>query len=361
METREILLALHCAAWVGEKTITQVMKDLSLQSLIEMSAEDIYRTSGLGRKKSERVLQAIQRDAVDQLLERLEKLGIGWMVRGDDHYPERLEHTPWAPWVLFYRGDISLLQQPCIAMVGTRAPTVYGRRTAEYLAEGLSSNGVTVVSGLARGIDTHSHRGALKGEGKTIAVLATPLTEVYPPENRILFNQIAEEGLVISETPPGTHGRAGMFPVRNRIIAGLSRGTVVVEASMNSGTRHTVDYTLDLSREVFAVPGPMLSPKSQYPLSLIHSGCKLVMDIRDILEELPCMPISLEPAVAKEPIELSQDEQKIVEILSSKAMTVDELLHFSKFSFGHLHSVLLSLSMKHFIEPLPGSVYQLRV
>lgn len=361
METREILLALTCAAWVGEKTISQVMNDLNPQNLMKMSADEIYHSSGVGRKKSQRVLQAIQRDAVDQLLGRLEKLGIGWVARGDDLYPERLEETPWPPWVLFYRGDVSLLQQPCVAMVGTRAPTVYGRRTAEYLAEELASNGVTVVSGLARGIDTHAHRGALKGEGKTIAVLATPLTEVYPPENRILFNQIADEGLVISETPPGTHGRAGMFPIRNRIIAGVSRGTVVVEASMNSGTRYTVDYTLDLAREVFAVPGPMLSPKSQYPLSLIQAGSKLIMDTRDILEELSCMPFTFGSAATKEPIELSQDEQKIVEILSDKAMTVDELFHFSKFSFGHLHSVLLSLSMKHFIEPLPGSVYQLRV
>jgi DNA processing protein len=214
---------------------------------------------------------------------------------------------------------------------------------------------------LARGIDSHGHRGALLGEGKTIAVMATSLIEVYPPENRTLFKQIEQEGLLLSETPLSSTARAGLFPRRNRIIAGVSMGTVVVEASMNSGTRYTVDTTLGLGREVFAVPGPMMSPKSEYPLTLIRDGAKLILKVEDIVDELSKTTTFNKSAENIMEPEFSESERKIVEFLQSKPMTIDELLHFSKFSFGHLHSVLLSLSMKHHVEPLPGSLYHLRM
>ena len=288
------------------------------------------------------------------------------MTVRDEAYPEILRQIPQPPWVLYYKGNLSLLKKPVLAIVGTRTPTVYGIKTAEELACSLSHSGFCVVSGLARGIDSAAHTGALKGNSGTIGVLGSGLDRVYPPENLPLYRAIAEKGLLLTEYPLGTPAHPGLFPQRNRIIAGLSLGTIVVEAAARSGSLITVEFALDASRDVFAVPGPVHSPKSQGTLDLIKKGAaKLITSVNDIIEEYthllsPAAPANRQhikqnnvPGFAG----LTEEERKIYELLCSMPRTIDELLEQSQINFGHLHSVLLSLLMKKKIRELPGCIY----
>lgn len=255
-------------------------------------------------------------------------------------------------------------------MVGTRVPTAYGRKIGEMLAEQLSAAGLTVISGLARGIDSVCHEAALSGAGSTIAVVATGLDKVYPPENRELEQQISRVGLVISEYPLGTPSHPGLFPQRNRIIAGLSLGTVVVEADSRSGSLITADAALEAGRDVFAVPGPLTSPKSRGALELIKQGAKVVTSSADIVEEyiayLPGKGTSGSPASGSGPSagdgliekKLTSEELHLYHILHQGPFTLDELLASTRWDFGHLHSVLLSLIIKKAVTQLPGAIYK---
>lgn len=213
---------------------------------------------------------------------------------------------------------------------------------------------------MARGIDSSAHQGALKSEGSTIAVLGTGIDVVYPREHIGLYQEISRKGLVISEYPIGTKSHPGLFPIRNRIIAGLCLGTVVVEAADKSGSLITADLAVEESRDVFAVPGPITSPKSQGSHALLKQGAKIVTEVNDIIEEYH-HKISLKPLTQKisnsVDLILNEDEQKILNILSFEVMKIDEILERSKFPFGHLHSVLLSLLLKNKIEQLPGTGY----
>lgn len=203
----------------------------------------------------------------------------------DSDYPQILREIAQPPWVLYAKGRLELLQRPAIAVVGTRVPTAYGRQTAMKLAQELSTTGLTVVSGLARGVDSKAHEAALYGAGGTIAVLPTPIDSCYPPENLSLFHKIAEQGLLVSETPIGTPLHPGQFPQRNRIIAALSVGTVVIEGATKSGSLITAKHALEMSREIFAIPGPISSPKSEGPNELIKRGeAKLITNVQDIME-----------------------------------------------------------------------------
>jgi DNA processing protein len=276
-----------------------------------------------------------------------------------------LKQTSQPPWVLYYKGNLQLLQRPSIAIVGTRVPTVYGKNTAEQFARTLARAGLCVVSGMARGIDSMAHKGALNEKGGTIAVLGCGVDIIYPLENNILYYEIARKGLILSEFPFGTEAQPGLFPLRNRIIAGLSVGTLVVEAALKSGSLITADQALDESRDVFAIPGPINSPKSQGTLTLIKAGAKLVVCAEDIIEDYRHLitpksgtitPLNKEASYE----ELNEDEQKIYNLLSTEPTTFDALLEESQTNFGHLHTILLSLLMKKQINQLPGAAYSIR-
>ena len=238
------------------------------------------------------------------------------------------------------------------------------------MAEVLSGAGLVIVSGLARGIDSVCHEAALKKGGGTIAVVATGMDKVYPPENRELLRQIAKEGLVLSEYPIGTKSHPGLFPQRNRIIAGISLGTLVVEADSRSGSLITTDAALEAGRDVFAVPGPITSPKSRGALELIKQGAKLVTCPEDILEEYTAY-LSQSECIQKENASIISDSQdsvfekkltreefQLYHILHQGPFTLDELLVRSRWDFGHLHSVLLSLIIKKAVTQLPGAIYK---
>ncbi|MBP1156020.1 MULTISPECIES: DNA-processing protein DprA [unclassified Paenibacillus] len=364
MDNRLMLFALHQMEGIGWKTVSRLVRQFPVLSDILTLNYAEWLELGLTPLRAEQVtmgLQQLQSGRPDKQLKLYEERQIGWISVWDEDYPELLKETAEPPWILYFHGRLEFIHKPCIAMVGTRKPTAYGKVTAERLSESLSSAGICVVSGLARGIDSAAHEGALREAGGTIGVLGCSLDEVYPPENKLLYRRTSESGLLLSEYPLGTKPRPGLFPQRNRIIAGLSLGVVVVEAALKSGSLITADLALEASRDVFAIPGPISSPKSEGTLHWLKLGAKLVTGPGDILEEYAAR-ISLKQKTNMNPkavskATLSADEQQIYDLLTSKPMNIEELLSQSQYKFGHLHSVLINLLMMQRIVELPGSVY----
>lgn len=376
MKERDVLFGLHEMEGIGWHTIDRLKRAVGdLSVLASLGEADIAALpvppDGRGRGMSPQIarrIHAASREAwIAARKERLRRCGAGFLTAADPGYPEWLAQIHCPPWVLYGIGNWELLRQPVIAVVGTRTPTAYGRRIARGLAADLSGAGWRVASGMARGIDGEAHAGALTGPGGTIAVLATPVDTPYPREHAALYRRICDEGLVVSETPIGLPLAKGLFPARNRIIAGLSLGTVVVEADRRSGSLITASFALEQNRELFAVPGPVSSPKSAGTNGLIQrSHAKLVTGAEDILEEFPewvaaAAPSGGRPAPPKTAADgdggLSDDERLVLSFMSDVPVTFDQLLAATQFDFGQLHSVLLHLLMKNKIEQQPGSSF----
>ncbi|MEK4664703.1 DNA-processing protein DprA [Priestia sp. FSL H7-0729] len=373
MEERWILFGLHEMEGIGKKTISKLIQGQHrLSDLLDYEEGD-WTAAGLRKDQAARLASQFNIDWIECKREYVYNQGIEVITYLDQNYPILMKETVQPPWVMYGRGDVSLLHSPSIAMVGTRMPTVYGRKVGEKLAEQLCNAGLTIVSGLARGIDSVCHEAVLRAKGKTIAVFGTGIDNIYPPENTSLAERIAETGLLLSEYPPGTRARQGLFPERNRIIAGLTLGTLVVEADIRSGSLITADAALEAGRDVFAVPGPITSPKSRGAHNLIRQGAKLVTCAADILEEyrlgLPNadqLPYNRGRSTeTTEPsgkgifaeVKLSPDEQRVIYLLEQEEQSLDQLVEQLGWDFGHLHSVLLSLIIKKQISQLPGTKY----
>lgn len=367
MDSREILLGLHETPGIGWVTIRHLQQSFGDFGRLAYAEAKQLRDAGMTERQAERVLAACDRAFAGGKLAAYRERGIEILTAVDEDYPLWLSATQnRPPWVLYLKGDRRLLGNPMIAVVGTRVPTAYGKRVARELAGALSAIGITVVSGLARGIDGEAHSAALEGTGRTVAVLGTPIDEVYPREHAGLLSAIAREGLVLSEYPPGTPKRPGLFPLRNRIIAGLSAGVVVVEADIGSGSLITADLALKDSREVYAVPGPISSPKSRGTLRLIkESGAAVVTGVAETAAEIAALVAVQCPAAwigsgfAEAAEELNDDEKKVLALLHDRPVDADRLMAQTGFAFGHLHAVLLSLVMKNRVEQRPGPSYTL--
>lgn len=280
----------------------------------------------------------------------------------DEKYPFYLRETFDPPFVLYCAGRAEALRGPAVSIVGARKPTPYGRAVAERIAQDLASRGLVIVSGLARGIDSLAHWGALN-EGRTVAVLGSGLGYIYPRENRNLFEKIIEEGAVVSEYSHNTPPLAFHFPLRNRIISGLSMALVVVEATKRSGSLISARMALEQNREVMAVPGNITSELSQGANWLIKTGAKLIETWEDVVEEFSSplreQILSEKPAKTKKPVVMSTQERKIFDLLRPDGMIhIDELVEKSDFSVSEVLSVLLSLELKNFISQSPGKYFQ---
>ncbi|WP_442600957.1 DNA-processing protein DprA [Paenibacillus sp. KN14-4R] len=363
MKDRDLLFALDQMPGVGYKTIEHLVQcSVTLNDLFRLSINELLQL-GIGAKQSEIIKKTYKSEWLDEKLNAYKKAGISYMTSFDAEYPVQLLEIAQPPWVLYYKGNAQLLHNPSIAMVGTRMPTVYGKKVGDELAFQLAASGIGVISGLARGIDTTAHRGALRAEGTTVAVLGCAINQVYPPENTSLCKEIEERGIVISEYPMGTKSHPGLFPQRNRIIAGLSVGVVVVEAAERSGSLITADSALESSRDVFAVPGPITSPNSRGCLRLIQQGAKLITCVEDILEEYKDVLILSKNTAKSEVlldsvgVQLTEEESFVYRIVLEEPRSLDALLTLTSYKFGLLHSVLLSLLMKKKIVLLPGSTY----
>jgi DNA processing protein len=273
-------------------------------------------------------------------------------------YPALLKKTDDAPPVLFVKGSCELNAKPVVAVVGSRLATQYGKATAELLGRDLSSAGFLVVSGMARGIDSSAHRGALSAGEPTVAVLGCGVDVVYPPENLKLRDQIAACGAVISEYPMGEGPLAGHFPNRNRIITGMSLGVVAVEARADSGVFSSVRWAADQGREVFAVPGPISSEASSGTNRLIKHGAKLVQSVNDIIEELRPQMAGLRKTDLKQTApRLGKEEEPIFELLSDQPRHVDSLAQQAQRSVTEVLRALFDLEMRGLVRQLPGKMY----
>jgi DNA processing protein len=287
----------------------------------------------------------------------------------DAHYPAALRNLPQPPPVLYVQGRLGLLERPGIAVVGTRAHSTYGRDAAVSLVVGLVRAGYTIVSGMARGIDGIAHRTALDVGGDTVGVLGTGIDVPYPPEHEELFQAIAERGCLVSEFPPGTPPHKWHFPQRNRIIAGLSRGVLVIEAPEKSGALITAGYALDEGKEVFAVPGPIHNPTSQGPNRLIQDGAALVTSAADILRVLGSRtgePLPEPAAAGVEALELegshpqpaaSELARRIWAALEAGGMDLESLTAELGAEPAALSVALLELELSGLVEKLPGPRY----
>lgn len=272
----------------------------------------------------------------------------------DSEYPQALLEIPDPPPLLYVKGRLDLLNRRCFAVVGSRNATSQGVGNAEAFAETLSNAGLTIISGLALGVDAASHHGGMKGEGSTIAVVGTGLDIVYPARNRELAHRIAEHGTLISEFALGTPALAANFPRRNRLICGISRGCLVVEAAISSGSLITARLAADQGREVFAIPGSIHSPLAKGCHALIKQGAKLVESAQDILEELG---YAVAPAVREE-IAISPEQSPVLEHLGFDPVDFETLQQRSGLAASALNTALTSLELSGQVESLPGGRWQ---
>ncbi len=280
----------------------------------------------------------------------------------DKDYPTNLRYIYDPPPTLYIEGEIIPKDNIAIAIIGSRQGTYYGLRNAENLSFELATKGITIISGLARGVDSAAHRGALKAKGRTIAVLGSGLNVIYPPENKKLADKIAQSGAIVSEFPLDTPPHRQNFPRRNRIISGLSLGVVVVEAAKRSGALITANFALEQGREVFALPGKIDSFASGGTHNLIKQGAKLIESSEDIIEELePLISAYLKEAKRDSKTEtepnLEEEEKQVYSCLSSEPIHIDEVIQKVTLSYGRLLTCLLKLEHKRLVKELPGKVF----
>jgi DNA processing protein len=315
------------------------------------------RAIGLDKRSVENLVSTRHELDLEAELEKLTQLKVSVITWESPEYPQLLKNVHHPPPVLYVRGELTVQDDWAVAVVGTRRATVYGREATQFFVRGLVENGITVVSGLAYGIDTEAHRTAVQAGGRTVAVLGCGVDIVYPAENRKLSETIIEQGALISEYPLGTKPEASNFPQRNRIISGLSLGILVVEGAIRSGAQITVDYALEQGREVFAVPGPILRKSSAGPNYLIQNGgAKLVMQVNDILEELNLTMVA-QQSEARAIIPDNDIEAILLKQLSPEPTHVDDLGQATHLSAADIASTLTMMELKGMVRQVGGMNY----
>ena len=352
-------LALKRVPGLGNVTARRLLERFgTAHSIFRASREELLRVRGVRPEAAAALRSFTQEGSVREELEHLRSLAVSLVCWHHDDYPPALKTIHDPPPCLYVRGELTREDRTAVAVVGTRTPTHYGIEMTRYLCKGLIRHGVTIVSGLARGIDTAAHDAALEFSGRTVAVLGCGVDVVYPPENRGLYRSIPRSGAVVSEFPPGAKPEPHHFPIRNRIISGLSLGVMVVEAAEVSGSLITARLAADQGREVFAVPGSLNSSKSKGANSLIQRGAKLVTEVDDILSELgrPLSPVQPEREEV-EWTEFSDRETKILNLLGPDPVHFDELVRGSGMSVPEVSGCLLTLMLKGVLDELAGKLY----
>jgi DNA processing protein len=367
-------LKLIRADGIGPVTFTKLVKHFgTVDRVLGASVSELAKVDGIGFKTAERT--AASRDKFDSTaeLELAQKLSV-WIINLDDNrYPPLLKQIYDPPPVLYVKGSLVRQDNLAISIVGSRRCSLYGQEQSSRLAHFLSSAGFTICSGMARGIDTSAHQGALSAGGRTIAVQGCGLANIFPPENKKLFELIAQSGACLSELPLRYEPLSENFPSRNRIIAGLSLGTIVVEAAMRSGALITAKTALDYNREVMAVPGKVDSPLSRGAHQLIKQGAKLIESVEDVMEALGYIGEQLETHVsaaaaeAAEKIEkplfdvdslkLSSNEREIYDYLDKEPVHVEQIIAGTNLAAGSVNASLISLRLKGLIKQLPGNMF----
>ena len=325
----------------------------SPEAVLKASSKELERIEGVGPK----VITALRRydwkSTAEKELRSLEKIGGRILTWQDDEYPARLKEIYDPPPVLYLLGKVAPQDRRAVAVVGSRYPTTYGKIAAEKIAFGLGKLGITVVSGLARGVDSCAHQGALAAGGRTVGVLGCGIDLIYPPENRDLFQKVADRGAVVSEFPLKTPPDSDHFPIRNRLISGISLGVVVVEATLRSGSLITARFALEQGREVYALPGNVDSARSEGTNRLIKQGAKLVMTAEDIVEEILPHLREAPPPEPPKPV-LSPEEDKLLSVLEREALHIDAIALRIGWPIARVSAVLLTLELAGHVKQLPG-------
>jgi len=351
-------LRLHLTRGLGRTGLIRLMAAFGSLEAVLSAAPELWRARAGIRSEVAADLPAADAPRLAAALKTLETVGARIIPLWDtERYPALLREIHDPPALLYVRG--TLPKGEALAVVGARQATTTGRRLTSETCRELAAREIAIVSGLARGIDTAAHQGALEGGGCTVGVLGCGIDRIYPPENARLVHRILEQGAVLTEYPPGTPPLAGHFPGRNRIISGLSRGVLIVEAAEGSGSLITADFALEQGREVFAVPGTVFAPTSQGVNRLLKDGARLVTEARDILEVL--WPQSPPPAVRRREQSLAEnlsgDALKVYRQLGAEPLHIDELARTSGLTPMEVSAILLHLELQGGVEQLPGMRY----
>ena len=363
MDKRDVLIWLNSINGITNRTIDKLEKYfIDLCSIWYVSKEDILNIKGINEKTKLEILKCRNDVYYEELNEKIKKSGATVITILDEQYPASLFNIYDSPRVLYIMGQLIPRDNMSIAMVGSRKATAYGKWAAEKFATELGRMGITLVSGLARGIDTQVHTSALNANTRTIAVLGCGVDVVYPSSNRGLYNKILNNGCIISEFPLGTRPFPQNFPQRNRIISGLSLGVVVIEASDKSGSLITAHHAIEQGKDVFALPGNINSVYSRGTNLLIKDGAKLLMSIEDIIEEiyeLKCKYNDLKKD-AVDYSNLSENETKVLKCISERPIHCDMISYITGINISNINSILTILEMKNLIKQLPGKVFTIR-
>jgi len=370
-------ISLNMTPQIGPRAATKLLERFGSAESVFHATRSELESLRLRAESIESILKREFHEKAVEEFERVKRLGGDVLVLDDGSYPYLLREIADPPIVLYVKGNWQeCVESPCVAVVGSRRCSTYGENASEMLARDLAENGICIVSGLARGIDSAAHRGAIRAKGKTVAVLGTGVDNVYPKENAKLVSEILDAGgAIVSQFPLQTPPLKDNFPYRNRIISGLSLGVLIVEASERSGSLITARLAMEQNREVMAVPGNITSKNSFGTNYLIKSGAKLVQQWQDVVAELPSeisaaiLPPKLESQAKAEshqpelvPAGLSDNERKVWQTLSPDEPTqIDILLEASGLSFGDLSAALLGLEMREFIRVLPGRCYARKI
>lgn len=361
MDEREAYIVLNMMQKVGPVVVRELTNRLgSAAAILEADKAQLTSVFRVGAGTAQAVVE--QRGTIDWAAEidRAQTVGARIITQIDEEYPSQLLEIHDPPLALYVRGRFESRDKHSIAVVGTRRPSNYGKQSAELVSRQLARAGHTVVSGLATGIDTIAHTAALAAGGRTLAVIGSGLDELYPPRNAALADEIVEHGAVISEFPMGRKPDRTTFPMRNRIVSGLSRGVLIVEAGRRSGALITANQALDQGRTVFAIPGRIDTEYAQGTNDLIKAGAKLVSNVDDILSEYEFLvPGGLPQQDAAPTPALSDEEANIASLLEQGESGVDVLIRESGLPAARVNSLLLRMEMKKVVRVLPGRIVEL--
>jgi len=341
---------------IGAVRLRALQEHFGDLSLAWQAPLDALQAAGLSQKIAERVIQARASVNLDRFMEQIAAQAIQVLTWEDEAYPSRLKDIDQPPPILYLRGELTIEDSWAVAVVGTRRVTAYGRQVTEELASYLAQNGVTVVSGLARGVDAIAHQAALKAGGRTLAVMGNGVDRIYPPEHRALAEQMLMSGALLSDYAPGTPPESANFPPRNRIIAGLSLAVVVVEAGETSGALITAQFAVDQGREVFAVPGNILAPQSKGTNRLIQQGAHPLLSARDVLEALNLTRVS-EQRLVRKALPADNVEAQVLNVLAHEPLHVDEIRNQTGLPIERVSATLVMMELKGMVRQVGGMNY----
>lgn len=356
MDDKKYWIGFNFVKGIGSVRLTALLEYFGDLSIAWNAPADGLQSAGLHPRIIENLNKVRSSINLDKVIEYLQEQEITVLTWGNPDYPRLLNEIDQSPPVLFVRGKILADDDWAIAIVGSRKVTAYGKQVTEEMASGLAMNGITVISGLARGIDGVAHRAALNAGGRTIAVLGSGVDTIYPPEHRKLAEDILQNGAIISDYPPKTPPDSANFPPRNRIISGLSKAVVIVEAGVESGALITATYAAEQGREVFAVPGGIFSPQSKGTNNLIQQGARPYLDLRDVLEVLNISQVESKKAVQSS-FPTDKIELQIINSISSEAVHIDDIQRATDLPIEQVSSTLTMLELKGWVKQTGNMMY----